>query len=377
MTVTKITPEWNLDDTVENADWIKLGWELPPYGSKEFFEQVPYEKLDWFRTTQVYKNAVANGLIHDDEWVADYCKPAAVVDEFIDELLSVIKNGPPVKKSDEFDGILQEMPEVEKPWQLEFEAEAMELSNKAISLCDPEDRDGQRISGKACAATRDAYNDVFERDDYATVHQRAHDLHRRAAVHYRYYSNNAKAADAHDAVADVHEKAKRRDYKEVAEVAKGSIDPAANEAAPHEASDEQKHAGNYKMGHINVGGIDITIENPAGTRRRPEWETMKAHYGYIKRTEGADGDHTDCFVKPGTDDSWNGPVFVVDQYKPDGTFDEHKALIGYLSQKSAVKAYLGSYQAGWQLGPVTRLSWNEFKSWVSEKVHDEPLSSRN
>jgi hypothetical protein len=161
-------------------------------------------------------------------------------------------------------------------------------------------------------------------------------------------------------------------------VTKVAIDSAAHEAATSprndlpEPSDEQKSAGNYKMGHLDVGGVDITIENPAGSRRRPNWETLKAHYGYIKLTTGADGDQIDVFVREGTDDKWNGPVYVVDQHI-NGKFDEHKVLIGFHSKQEAVKAYLGSYQTGWQLGPVTRWSWKQFKAWEDERTHVDPV----
>ncbi len=61
-----------LDATPEDADWTKQTWDLPPYKSKEFFEVFPYWQLDHFRTMPVYKHAVEQGLIMDDEWMADF-----------------------------------------------------------------------------------------------------------------------------------------------------------------------------------------------------------------------------------------------------------------------------------------------------------------
>ncbi len=59
----------------------------------------------------------------------------------------------------------------------------------------------------------------------------------------------------------------------------------------------QKEAGNYKKGHVNVQGFDITIENPKGSERsgidadgKPWIVNMQNHYGYFKRSEGKDGD---------------------------------------------------------------------------------------
>lgn len=68
------------DDTIEGADWIKNrkgGWDLPPYGSPEFLELIGGPQyLESFKQTPAYKAACANGLINDDEWVADWVEPA-------------------------------------------------------------------------------------------------------------------------------------------------------------------------------------------------------------------------------------------------------------------------------------------------------------
>ena len=61
------------DEGIENADWTKQSWDLPPYKSPQFMTLV--SDLDHFRTTPVYKHAVNNGLIYDDEWVADHATP--------------------------------------------------------------------------------------------------------------------------------------------------------------------------------------------------------------------------------------------------------------------------------------------------------------
>lgn len=65
------------DNTIEGADWIKQGvWDLPNYGTPEFFDAIGGEgNLESFKQTPTYKAAIANGLIHDDEWVADYTAP--------------------------------------------------------------------------------------------------------------------------------------------------------------------------------------------------------------------------------------------------------------------------------------------------------------
>ena len=57
------------DADIESADWTKQSWDLPPYKSAEFMKQHP--SLTKFRRLPVYKHAVANRLIVDDEWVGE------------------------------------------------------------------------------------------------------------------------------------------------------------------------------------------------------------------------------------------------------------------------------------------------------------------
>ena len=119
-------------------------------------------------------------------------------------------------------------------------------------------------------------------------------------------------------------------------------------------TEAQKEAGNYKKGHIRIGVYDITIEQPQGSIRRgvdangKAWESkMYNTYGYIRGTEGVDGDHIDVFLANDMD-SWNGEqVFVVDQYNEDGTFDEHKVMLGFNDINDAETAYLSNYEKDW------------------------------
>ena len=131
----------------------------------------------------------------------------------------------------------------------------------------------------------------------------------------------------------------------------------------------QKEAGNYKKGHVRIDGYDITIEQPKGNVRRGTdkngraWEQeMHNTYGYIRGTEGVDGDHIDVFL---SDDPTQGNVYVVDQVNEDGTFDEHKVMYGFPDMESARQAYLSNYEDGWRgLGTITPVSKEEFKKWI-------------
>lgn len=156
-------------------------------------------------------------------------------------------------------------------------------------------------------------------------------------------------------------------------------DTAAQEAATSRLNDlpeptqAQKEAGNYRLGHIRLGGLDISIENPAGSQRKgvsrsgKAWSvTMKSHYGYVRGTLGRDGDSIDVFVNPGTetlDDS--SPVFVVDQVDPKtGAFDEHKLMFGFDDMEAARKGYLENYTKAWRgIGNMREATLGEVKKW--------------
>mgnify|MGYP005874109933 CR=1 FL=1 len=141
-----------------------------------------------------------------------------------------------------------------------------------------------------------------------------------------------------------------------------------------EPTEGQKEAGNYKKGRVKVGPFDVVIEQPRGSVRSgvdangKAWETtMQNTYGYFGGTKGVDGDAIDVFL--GNDlDEWNGTmVFVVDQYNPDGSFDEHKVMLGFNSQEEAEAAYFANYEADWaktHRTEVTAVPLADFNEWV-------------
>lgn len=158
------------------------------------------------------------------------------------------------------------------------------------------------------------------------------------------------------------------------ELALASVDAAARvtERAPTEG---QKEAGNYKKGHVRVSGLDISIENAAGSTRSgtdgngKAWSVkLGSHYGYIRGTEGRDGDHVDVMIAPGMPTDWKGTVFVINQVKQgNGHFDEHKAVLGAETEEQARALYLSNYSEGWKgLGSVVPMGFDEFKAWAAD-----------
>ena len=146
---------------------------------------------------------------------------------------------------------------------------------------------------------------------------------------------------------------------------------AETDTNPTEA---QKEAGNYRKGHVQIGQFNVSIENPKGSVRSGvdvtgrEWtQTMQNTYGYIRGTEGVDGDHIDVFLANDID-GWNGSrVFVIDQYNEDGTFDEHKVMIGFNDEADAYTAYLANYESGWadrRKIVCSSVNMEDFEKWI-------------
>lgn len=138
-------------------------------------------------------------------------------------------------------------------------------------------------------------------------------------------------------------------------------------------TEAQKEAGNYKKGHVKVDGFDITIENPKDSVRSgkdsdgKEWSvTMNNDYGYIRGTEGVDGDHIDVFL---SDNPEQGNVYVIDQVnQKTGEYDESKVMYGFNSLEEAKDAYLANFEEGWKVGVVSGVSKEEFRKWIESSV---------
>ena len=122
-------------------------------------------------------------------------------------------------------------------------------------------------------------------------------------------------------------------------------------------------------GHTEHQGLRIAIENRKGSVRKgvdkdgKPWRTvMKAPYGYIKGTKGADGEEVDVYVGPHKDATH---AFVVHQKKDDGSYDEDKVLLGVASRDAAKKLYLDHYNTDRFLGPIKKIPMDRLKGLLS------------
>lgn len=146
-------------------------------------------------------------------------------------------------------------------------------------------------------------------------------------------------------------------------------------------TDAQKEAGNYRKEHISFQGLPISIETRKGQTRSGtgpsghKWSVKLPYdYGYIKRTEGADGDHVDVCIGP---DGQSDHVFVVDQHDHrTGKFDEHKVMLGYRTKSEAEHAYMSGFSDGKgkaRMKAVVAMPMAQFKQWLKRGNTKSPI----
>jgi hypothetical protein len=135
------------------------------------------------------------------------------------------------------------------------------------------------------------------------------------------------------------------------------------------------------QGHTSFSGLPIAIENRKGSIREgvdkdgKPWRTkFKIPYGYLKGTEGRDGEEIDVYLGP---DKKSDKVFVVHQRHITGKgHDEDKVFLGFHTREEVESAYLEHYNNVGKklLGPVSALSLEELKQKLDEKDHHDKLS---
>ena len=145
----------------------------------------------------------------------------------------------------------------------------------------------------------------------------------------------------------------------------------AEQVIDQDHTHEQGEANNVQRAHVTWEDIPITLEAPEGGVRRgltPEgerWQSrMGAAYGYIKGTEGGDGQHVDVFLGPNPEQRQN--AFVLDELDRDtGKFRQHKVFIGFDNVGAAVRAYQQSQGKSIEdIAGIGELSIPELKEWL-------------
>lgn len=107
---------------------------------------------------------------------------------------------------------------------------------------------------------------------------------------------------------------------------------------------QEKTANDPIKKKVKFQGIDVHLEWLKDENRQYKKggkvtfeRLMKADYGYIPETKDKDGEELDVYLGP----SEKAPTsFLIEQKKDDGSFDEHKLMLGYSSEEGAKKSYL-------------------------------------
>lgn len=139
------------------------------------------------------------------------------------------------------------------------------------------------------------------------------------------------------------------------------------------------YSGHKLQGRTTFQGMNISIENKKGSIRRGtdsdghKW-AIKMHYdyGYIRGTEGADGDHVDCYLG-GNEGAKK--VYIIHQKIP-GTdkYDEDKCMLGFDTLEEAKAAYLKQYDKPGFFGGIDTVAVEVFKEKVLlKKWHGKRL----
>jgi hypothetical protein len=136
---------------------------------------------------------------------------------------------------------------------------------------------------------------------------------------------------------------------------------------------KEKKANDPIKKKLKVHGINIWLEWLKGEERtyynhdplkvnskgKLDYKTkMKADYGYVPKRYDADGEDLDVYLGPNHESI---KVFVLKQIRPsDGSFDEHKIMLGYDSIGEAKKSYLAHMPKKY-LGSIRATNITAFK----------------
>ena len=99
---------------------------------------------------------------------------------------------------------------------------------------------------------------------------------------------------------------------------------------------------------------------------------MNNTYGYIRGTEGVDGDHIDIFL---SDTPEEGDVYIVNQLKEDGSFDDHKVMYGFKNKAEARSAPRGHCWRSTNRPPLRGSFLRGSPIWAEMLINNTPHGS--
>ena len=117
--------------------------------------------------------------------------------------------------------------------------------------------------------------------------------------------------------------------------------------------------------------LQISVENKAGSFR--EWydpnndehgkTKMLYPYGYVRMSEGMDGDHVDCFIGP-NENADNVYVITTNKAPDFKVEDEQKCMLGFDSEKQARDIFAKHYTKAGFFRSIKTIPYTDFETKV-------------
>lgn len=191
---------------------------------------------------------------------------------------------------------------------------------------------------------------------------------------------SGRAKKWNDAVKQAKEEYKKNGIANPDDTTSGFTDRINELFRSEDAIDKSLTYSGYPLqGRTTFAGLKISIENRKGSIRRGidsdghKWAIkMKYDYGYIRETEGVDGDHVDCYLG---DNENARNVYIIHQKIPGtDTYDEDKCMLGFNTLEEAKRAYFSQYDKSGFFGGVDTVPIEVFKEKVRlKKWHGKKL----
>ena len=191
---------------------------------------------------------------------------------------------------------------------------------------------------------------------------------------------SGRAKKWNDAVTQAKEEYKKNGIANPDDTTQGFTDRINELFRSEDAIDKSLTYSGYPLqGRTTFAGLKISIENRKGSIRRGvdsdghKWAIkMKYDYGYIRETEGVDGDHVDCYLG---DNENARNVYIIHQKIPGtDTYDEDKCMLGFNTLEEAKRAYFSQYDKSGFFGGVDTVPIEVFKEKVRlKKWHGKKL----
>ena len=191
---------------------------------------------------------------------------------------------------------------------------------------------------------------------------------------------SGRAKKWNDAVKQAKEEYKKNGIANPDDTTQGFTDRINELFRSEDAIDKSLTYSGYPLqGRTTFAGLKISIENRKGSIRRGvdsdghKWAIkMKYDYGYIRETEGVDGDHVDCYLG---DNENARNVYIIHQKIPGtDTYDEDKCMLGFNTLEEAKRAYFSQYDKSGFFGGVDTVPIEIFKENVRlKKWHGKKL----